>query len=1002
VLSMQDAVLRLMSYWTGQGCVLAQPYNVEVGAGTLNPATSLRVLGPEPWKAAYVEPSVRPDDSRYGENPNRMQTHTQFQVILKPDPGNPQELYLDSLKALGIDTGAHDVRFVEDNWESPALGAWGLGWEVWLDGLEITQFTYFQQSGGLSLDPVSVEITYGLERILMALQKVTHFKDLKFTDDVPYGEIVGQAEFELSTYYLDEADVEVHRQLFETYEAQAERLVEQGLALPAHNYVLRCSHAFNVLDSRGAVGATERARAFARVRSLAHRVAKLWVAKREEVAFPLGQSAPPAAPEAVEDGEAPVGPAPLLVEIGSEELPADAVDAGLEQLRINLDAALVEAGLAHGAVDVVGTPRRLVALVDGVAPRQPDRSEKVRGPKAEIAFDADGNPTKAGAGFARKMGIDPSELAREEQDDAVYVVAERHITGRSARDVLAELLPGIIGSINFDRTMRWGAGPTAYSRPVRWVTALLGDAVVPFTYADLASGRTTRALRDDPQGRVALPDADSYRGALAGKGIMVDGADRRRVVTEGASRLAAEVGGTVDLDGEASLVDEVVNLIEAPVPVLGAFDADYLRLPDEVLTTVMRKHQRYLPVRAADGTLMPYFVTVGNGPIDEDVVREGNEAVVRARFADAAFFFERDCAHQLEEFLPALERLTFEERAGSMLARAERIEHLATWLGEVVGQRHGLGADGQPLDVQGLAWLARAAHLAKADLTTEMVVEMSSLAGVMGREYALRNGEPAEVAEAIFEHTLPRFAGDALPGSWRGALLAVADRSDALVALFAVGAQPTGRSDPYALRRAASGLVQILIRHDVQLGLRELFGAAADRLDMAVGDETLAEVRTFTLDRLGQRLADDGHRRELVQAVLSRADSPADAVRTLDHLEQVATTESFQAAGAAFRRAARIARGADPGPVDPAHFEADAEKDLWDAYQAVADELDLSATLATYLEHFAGLVEPINELFDAVLINAESEDIRRNRHRLLLAVTRSGEELLDWDAVPEL
>lgn len=250
---MQDALIRLTDYWAAQGCVVAQPMNTEVGAGTLNPATALRVLGPEPWRVGYVEPSVRPDDSRYGDNPNRLQTHTQYQVILKPEPGNAQDLYLGSLRALGIDIEAHDVRFVEDNWASPALGAWGLGWEVWLDGLEITQFTYFQQSGGLTLDPVSVEITYGMERIVMALQRVTHFADISYAPGVSYGEVFGQSEYEMSRYYLDDADIETNRRLFEAYEAEAARMLAARLPVPAHTYVLKCSHAFNVQIGRAHV-----------------------------------------------------------------------------------------------------------------------------------------------------------------------------------------------------------------------------------------------------------------------------------------------------------------------------------------------------------------------------------------------------------------------------------------------------------------------------------------------------------------------------------------------------------------------------------------------------------------------------------------------------------------------------------------------------------------------------------------------------------------------------
>ncbi len=327
-LSMQEAILRLQNYWSGHGCLIAQPSNTEVGAGTMNPATLLSVLGPEPWKVAYVEPSVRPDDSRYGENPNRLQTHTQFQVIIKPEPGNPQELYLGSLAALGIDLHAHDVRFVEDNWAQPAIGAWGLGWEVWLDGMEITQFTYFQQVGGHTLDPIPVEITYGLERILMAVQKVTHFKDLLYAPGVTYGEFLGQSEYEMSRYYLDDADIAATRQLLDIYSREAERLIERRLPIPAHTFVLKSSHAFNVLDARGAISTTERAKWFATMRTQSRAVATLWTELRSEADHPRGAHIPrPPAVPLIDPTTLPATGGSLVFEVGVEELPPHVVDA---------------------------------------------------------------------------------------------------------------------------------------------------------------------------------------------------------------------------------------------------------------------------------------------------------------------------------------------------------------------------------------------------------------------------------------------------------------------------------------------------------------------------------------------------------------------------------------------------------------------------------------------------------------------------------------------------
>lgn len=286
-MTFQDLVLSLQKYWADKGCIIQQPYDIEVGAGTFNPATFLRVLGPEPWKVAYVEPSRRPTDGRYGENPNRLQHYYQFQVIIKPSPQNIQELYLESLKTFGIDPLAHDIRFVEDDWESPTLGAWGLGWEVWLDGMEITQFTYFQQAGGIDLKPVSVEITYGIERIAMFVQGVDSVYDLKWNDELSYGDVHHRSEVEFSKHNFEEADVDMHLKLFAMYEAECRKLAEKELPLPAYDYCLKCSHSFNLLDARGAISVTERTGYIGRVRNLARMCAEAYVRTREDMGHPL-------------------------------------------------------------------------------------------------------------------------------------------------------------------------------------------------------------------------------------------------------------------------------------------------------------------------------------------------------------------------------------------------------------------------------------------------------------------------------------------------------------------------------------------------------------------------------------------------------------------------------------------------------------------------------------------------------------------------------------------
>ncbi|WP_253885983.1 glycine--tRNA ligase [Actinokineospora diospyrosa] len=986
---MQDALLALTRYWTERGAMVVQPFNTEVGAGTLNPATVLRVLGPEPWRVAYVEPSVRPDDARYGENPNRLQTHTQFQVILKPDPGNPQELYLGSLQALGIDVGAHDVRFVEDNWASPALGAWGLGWEVWLDGLEITQFTYFQQAGGQTLDPVSVEITYGVERIMMALQGVDHFKDIAYAPGISYGEAFGQAEYEMSRFYLDDADVETQRRLFEDYAAEARRLLDARLPVPAHIHVLKCSHTFNVLDARGAVSTTERAKAFARMRGLAREVAGLWSERRAELGHPLGTAPVLEAAPVPTEFAAVEGARTLLFEIGTEELPPHEVTRTVAAVERALTDKLAATRLGHGEIRAYATPRRVIALVDAVEPVEPDAERTVRGPRASAAFDAEGNPTKAAAGFARGQGIDPAELRRVEVDGVEYVGITRTDLGRGAVEVLSGVLAEVVAELRADKNMRWNDPKLSFTRPIRWLLALLGEQPVPVAVSALAAGRTTRVHRTAAEPVVEVASAEGYLELLAGHGIVADQVDRRARVVASATELAATVGGVVD--GASALVDEITNLVEEPNALLGSFDARYLELPADILTTVMRKHQRYLPVRDADENLLPHFVAVANGACDHDTVRAGNEAVLRARYEDASFFWRADLRTPPEVMKEGIAKLAFEQKLGSVAQRADRIARIAARLGETAG-----------LSEEDTATLGRAAALAKFDLGSQMVIELTSLAGTMAREYAKRAGEPEAVAQALYDMELPRTGGGAVPTTVPGAVLALADRFDLLAGLFAVGAKPTGSSDPFGLRRAGAGVVAILRAFPRLRALTVPFGlsTAAERVraqGIEVDDAVLAEVAEFVKRRYEQVLLDGGTPHEQVAAVLPLADAPAVADGTLSELGGLLADPGFAGLVAALQRVRRIVP-ADTGPgYDPAALVEPAEVELHQVFEKA--RAGGGVGLAGFTASANALTEPINTFFDAVLVMAPEPQVRAARLGLLAEIRDWAAPVLDWQAL---
>jgi len=996
VLTMQDALLGLTGFWAGHGCAIVQPYNTEVGAGTMNPATFLRVLGPEPWSVAYVEPSVRPDDSRYGDNPNRLQTHTQLQVILKPEPGNPQELYLESLTAIGIDTAAHDIRFVEDNWESPALGAWGLGWEVWLDGMEITQFTYFQQAGGLALDPPATEITYGMERILMGLHGVTHFKDIPFTETLSYGEMFAQAEYEWSTFYLDRADVPLLRDQLRQFEAESRRLVDAGLPIPAHAQLLKCSHTFNVLDSRRAMGTTERATAFASMRSLAHDVAELWLARRDELGFPLGRTDVDAPAPALSSAGAPdAGPRALFVELGTEELPAADVDHAIAKLTNEVPARLAAARLDHGAVRVLGTPRRLIVVVDGVVARQSDVHQTVRGPRVSAAFDADGKPTAAGQGFARSRGATVEELGRVTVDGVEHLAVETHEEGRPAIEVIGPVVAELLGTLRFGRNMRWRPGPdaAAFSRPVRWLAALLGDEVVPASWAGLASGRRTRLFRSNGDPETTFASAETALSGLIEGGIAPDPAERRVAVVDGADTLARTVGGSIEIDRWSALVDEVVNLVEQPTPVLGAFRPEHLSLPTEVLTAVMTKHQRYLPVTDGSGALLPHFVAVANGECDPDQVRAGNEAVIEARYADAAFFVARDLDTPIEQMTADLANLTFDKRLGSVRDRADRIAATALDLCDAIG------VDGPTLDV-----VREAGPLLKFDLASSMVIEMSGLAGTMGRHYARAAGVPDPVADAVWETELPRTAGDALPATVPGAILAIADRLDLLAALFAVGAEPTGSADPYGLRRAARGLV--LVASDGvddaldRFSLAEGLALAAHHLPVDLPADLPGRVRPFVQRRFTQTLLDLGFRHDLIRAAMLHGDCPARVMAALRALSEHVGTPELLIVADALKRAGRLLGDADPSTlptVDPALFDDSTEHELHVRLEA------FPANAPTSLGGFLAAAEPVasalNAFVDQVLVMAEDPAVRANRLALVAAVAGLGDGVVAWSEI---
>ena len=981
-LSFQQVILRLHEFWAAQDCLIWEPYNVQVGAGTGNPATTLRVLGPEPWRVAYVEPSVRPDDGRFGENPNRMQKFYQYQVILKPDPGNPQELYLASLEALGINQREHDIRFVEDNWESPALGAWGLGWEVWLDGQEITQFTYFQQAGGMTLDPVSVEITYGIERIVLALQGKESAWEIDWLDGVSYGDVMFDDEVEHCRYYFEVADVDALKQVYDTYEREYARALEADALISAYDYILKCSHLFNVLDTRGAIGVTERATYFRRMRDMTRTVAKEYVQKREALGYPLLKMAKKWRGLAKQSaGDLPPPPseaADVLIEIGVEEMPADDVAYAFAQTRESAPAFFGELRLSYSVIEVYATPRRIVVIVRDVAPKQLDEEFVAKGPPAERAFDTDGRPTRAALGFARGKGVDVNDLVVQEMDGGHYVTAPVRNEGRQTVAVLAENLSAFVAGLKFGKSMRWNESSVAFLRPIRWIVALFGKTVIPFEFAGVASGNLTCGLRPFGSPVIEISDAASYQRSMQEQGIILENDQRQCAVCEQIHDLARDIGGIVPLD--EALLSEVTNLVEAPTAFLGEFDRAYLELPRDVLVTVMRKHQRYFAVEDANGNLMNYFIGVRNGDSQHlDKVIHGNEQVIRARFADAKFFFEADIRRPLRDCLLRLETLTFQADLGSMRQKNDRVAASIDEMGELLGFA--------AADIE----IARqAAQLAKADLATKMVVEMTSLQGVMGKVYALREGIAPAVAYAIYEHWLPRGAGDELPASAAGRLLSLADKLDSLVGLFAVGLAPKSTSDPFGLRRAALGVIHILVEKSISVDLRKVIDAVASNQPVEVNSRAREQILDFAKGRFDNWLQESfAYHRDVINAVLeAQAHNPARAVQAIGELAAWVERDEWELILDSFARCVRITRDEPQLQLNPQLLSDQRETDLHQAYLSATASRSPAGNVDDFLRAFEQIVPYVTYFFDNVLVHVDDVAVRNNRIALLQLISQ--------------
>jgi len=674
----------------------------------------------------------------------------------------------------------------------------------------------------------------------------------------------------------------------------------------------------------------------------------------------------------------------LLFEIGTEEIPAHVMPHLLEDLAQLAETMLKEHRLSYEKVRTLGTPRRAALIVTGLAERQEDVNTETRGPSVAIAFDADGNPTKAGAGFARGQGVDPSALIQRDG----YVYASVHESGAATAELLTSLLPDLVRAIPLPNSMRWGDLDFRFIRPIRWFVALYGTEIVPFTLAGVTSGNHSRGHRTLAPADFVITSAEDYEAACEKAYIIVDPERRRAMICEQITETAKACGGTAEITPD--LLEEVLYLVEYPTALSGSFEEKYLALPAEAVITPMRDHQRYFPVKAADGSLLPAFITVRNGgKAHLDVVAHGNERVLRARLADAQFFFDEDRRKSLAEHREKLKTVVFQRGLGSMYEKTERLMALTTAIVEEM-------AEGDADDAA-LADARRAAELSKADLVTGMVTEFTELQGIMGREYALLDGESPAVARAIDEQYMPRFAGDELPQTPLGVALSVADKIDNIVGTFSQGRIPTGSQDPFGLRRQALGLVLMLIEQESTMLLSDLVDEACDLYDLEeFRDKMQVYVADFIRLRLKNVLSERGVRYDVQEAVLGDVDLVADVPVRAAYVERLLASEGGEALVQSFVRVGNIARSVTGGTVDPALFKAEEEGALLSAYQAAAAaRAEGEDTLAAE----QALGRAIDTFFDAVMVMDKDARVKENRLSLLKMIDDDLLETADYSKI---
>lgn len=970
----QNIVMHLNAFWSKQGCCIVAADDTEKGAGTFSHHTFLRSLGPEPCQIAHIDPSRRPKDGRYGENPNRLQLFHQYQVLLKPAPENILQLYLDSLEAIGLNQKDHDIRFVQDDWESPTLGAWGLGWEVWCDGMEITQFTYFQSVAGIEMEAIPVEIAYGLERLSMFINHKSSIYDVPFGGIYSYKDLYHLREVQASRYNLEEASAELWFNLFELYSKEVVRLIEKNLPIPAYDFVNKASHAFNMLDARGFISVTERQSYILKVRELAAMTAHEYLELRKKMSFPLlrhqkqkstTRSFDTVVHHAIASNE------DFLLEVFTEDLPAHYVPALSKELEKLMAEFFLSIKASHAGLESYSTHRRLALIVRELKTTTSSIETVKKGPSIVALYTPNNKPTPvAEAFFASIHKIVPSLETLQSGEDSTlwieggYIFHKKIVEAQDVATLLQQEIPKILLRLKTPKSMRWNTSNIPFARPVRGLICLYGDKNIPIEFAEVHSQKITWGHRQRMHKPIAIGHVREYIQKLADHFVILDPAKRKQMILG-----ALPEGAT----GVERLIDELVYLSEYPEVGLVKFDSNFLKLPPQLIELEMIVHQRYLPIYRQQEITNEACVIL-DAPIQEHIL-QNNGRVLHARLSDGAFFFQEDKKLGLKQMTEKLDKVIFQKELGTYKNKIDRMVKLAENL------RSHIGKD--------FLSVVEAIGLCKGDLNSNVVGEFPELQGLMGSIYAdLLPVSPA-TSLAICEHYQPQMENDALPSSRTGKIVSLIDKLDNILAFSTVNLLATSSKDPYAQRRQALSIVKLLKELDWDINIETTIAQLlASYKETPFKEKNRQEPVQLIRSRLKTLLLEAGYTKEEVEALVN-----ASELNILKIFKTAEELKKLRQDPLAFKEWLEVYRRVKGQAVDhkrrvePDHFVTSQEQELFSMLKSLSHE--------PLLVELLDLKPKIDALFDNVHINDPDKALKENRQQMLWTSSQLFEKRLN-------